>query len=246
MKAILASILLSAATMLGADLTNGVFYVDNNVQCVLVEQSGQMTTNRLEAGKTYKMGDALAEITTQSPTTIYFSDGPMIQTGTETKLAILSFDQEVENITSTPAKAKFGYHTLNLSLDRGEFSIVYPNKNEYSRVNASTQYAAYELVGGKYYFRVYEQSVVAYVMDGGMTVHGDKSRTDDVEKGKLAIAVPFLDVASGLQDKIVTSFKQAESEEIEVFAKPLIEAEQRFLDVDFFVIGGKVIGFQLK
>ena len=226
-------------------MTGGVFHVDQDIECLLIARDGVTTTNRLEAGKTYQVGNVLLELSSTNATTFFFSGGPMIQAGGNFSLAILSFDQEVENLEATPQKAKFGNHMINLSLDRGEFSIIYPNKNENSFVNVSTPYVDYELTGGLYYFRV-SKSSVAYVLEGGMISHGEKGRTDKVEKGSLAVAVSLGDPDSGLEDKFVTSFKKAHSDEMEKFASPVRTAEKKFFDVDFFVIGGKVIGFLLK
>lgn len=245
MRAILAAILLFTTTLLGGDFTNGVFYTDSNVECVLVTQTGGSTTNILEAGRTYQVGNAIVELRTTNQTVIHFSGGSLLQMGAGSELSILLFDQEIENLNANPQRAKFGNHTLNLGLAKGEFCIIYPNKDANSRININTHYADYELTGGKYYFRVGKSSLV-YVLEGGMTVHGDKSKVDIVEKGSLAVAVPFSDPDSGLEDKFVTSFKKAKADEMERFASPILVVEKKSLDVDFFVIGGKVIGFRLK
>jgi hypothetical protein len=245
MKTILAAMMVFASTLVGADLANGVFYVDGGVDCVLVTQAGGNATNRLEAGKTYQTGNAVLELTPTNATAFFFSGAPLVQVGSNSSFAVLSFDQEVENLNANPQKAKFGAHTLNLQLVKGEFCIVYSNKDATSRVNVSTHYADYELSGGKYYFRV-GKSAMVYVLEGGMIVHSDKNRADVVEKGNLALAVPFTDAESGLEDKFVTSFKKAKQDEMEKFAAPVLMAERRLADVEFFVIGGKVIGFQIK
>lgn len=229
----------------GVDFTNGVFYVDNNVDCVIVSQTSAIT-NKLNAGKTYQMDGALVEFNTSLPTTFFFSGAPLLQVSSNSSFSIVAFDQEVENLTEMPRHAKFGTHLLNLSLTKGEFCIVYPNINTNSRININTHYSDYELNGGKYYFRLTGKSALVYVLDGGMVIHGDKNKMDSVAKGNLALAIPFLDTDSGVDDKFMTSFKKAKPDEMERFKTPVLFAEKKLSDVEFFVIGGKVIGFYVK
>jgi hypothetical protein len=54
MKSIITAFFLFASTLLwGADMTGGVFRVDQDIECLLVTQNGSTTTNKLEAGKTW-------------------------------------------------------------------------------------------------------------------------------------------------------------------------------------------------
>ncbi len=247
MRAIFTAIFLFASTLMGADMTNGVFYTDTNAAGASLAQNGVSNPRRLEAGHTYSTGvDTILEVKTTNAVAFFFSGGPLVQTGTNAEFAVLLFDQEIENIGETPRKAKFGSHMLNLSLTKGDFSIVYFNKDANSRVNVNTQYADYELVGGKYFFRISGKSALVYVLEGGMTAHGDKGSADTVDKGTLAVAVPFGDAESGLEDKIVSSYKKAKTDETEKFASPVLVAEKRTNDIGFFVVDGKVVGILLK
>jgi hypothetical protein len=225
--------------------TNGVFYVDNDVECLLVTQGGGNTTNVLKAGMTYPVGNALIELKSTNMTSFLFSGGPLVQVSPNSIFTVIMFDQEVENIDSAPQRAKFGNHTLNLALSKGEVCILYPNKDTNSRVNVNTHYADYELSGGKYYFKLTSKGALVYVVDGGMVVHGEKSRTDVVDKGNFTLA-NSADTEFGLDEKVTTSFKKAKPEEMERFALPVISAEKTCSNVTFFVVDGKVIGIPLK
>lgn len=227
------------------EFTNGVFYVDNFVNGVTVSVSGE-TTNKLQMGHTYEVGNNLVELTTSEQTTFFFSGGPLISAGVDSKFTISLFDQEVENLNATPRKAVFGRHLLSLALVRGEFSIVYPNIDTNSVININTYYSDYELTGGKYYFRITGKSALVYVLDGGMTVHGEKSKSNAANKGDLALAIPFSDSDSGLDDKFIRSFKKAGQDEMDRFASPVLLVEKKSSDIGFFVIDGKIIGISLK
>jgi hypothetical protein len=246
MKSIFAIIVLFCSLAFSAcgtelvNLTNGVFYLDKSAECHLISQNGAMTTNQLSAGKTYMVGNVLSELEFSQRTTVFFSGGPFIQTSTNSSFTINLFDLEVNNLDATPRRAQFGTHNLSLGFNRGEFAVIY-DKDTNSSFTVSTPYATYQLNNGKYFFRVTEKSVVVYVLDGMVEVHGDK-RVDKTGKGKLAMAVPFVDPASGVEDKIITSIKTLKQDETGRFSGPIVEAEKENGSVQFFIIQGKVIG----
>jgi len=229
-----------------ADMTTGVFYADRSVECHLIAPNGSSTTNQLAAGKTYTVENALVELEVTNQTTFYFAGGPMIGVGPKSTFSINLFDAEVKNLDSTPRKAEFGTHNLSLSFTMGEYAIIYPNKDVNSSFTLSTPFTSYQLNGGRYFVRISEKSVIAYVLEGMLQVHGDKNRVDKTEKGKLAVAIPFTDPASGIEDKIITSIKPLNPEEMERFAAPILQVEKKWADVQFFVVGKQVIGVWMK
>jgi hypothetical protein len=243
---IISLFLLFATSLYGADITNGVFYVDTPVGSTLITQNKGSTTNFLGAGRTYSVGNAVMEVKTDKTTQLFFSGGPLIQIGANSEFTILLFDQAVDNLSASPQYAKFGSHMVNLSFTKGEFIVIYPNKDENSRVTVNTQYADYELTGGKYLFRVSDKSVVVFVLEGNVLVHSDKSRVETVSKGNLAFAVPFPDVVNGVNDKIVSSIRRSNPDEIDKFAFPISSVEKNLNNIGFFVIDGKVVGVLLK
>ena len=245
MKTLLLSLFVSTA-LYGSDFTNGVFYADKSVECRLISQSGATTTNQLSVGKTYMVGNALLEIDIPEKTTFYLSGGPMIEAGFKSTLTINLFDQEVKNLSAAPRKAEFGNHNIGLTFSRGEFSVVYPNKDSNNSLTVSTPFSSYQLNGGKYFFRVSEKSVVAYVLEGMLQLHGEKNRVDITDKGKLAVAIPFTDPSSGIEDKIISSIKPLKPEEIERFSSPVLMAEKKWADVQFYIVGNQVIGIWMK
>lgn len=246
-SAILSAILLLISSLLSfGELTNGCFFVDQDVECHLIVQSGATTTNHLSGGKTYTVGNAIAEMLTTNKTTFYFAGGPMIEVGPKSTFSINLFDQEVKNLGSTPRRAEFGTHNISLTMGIGEFSVVYPNKDSNSSITIGTPYTSYLFQGGKYFVRITDRSAIVYVLEGSMQVHGDKNRVDNTDKGKLAVAIPFVDPASGIEDKVISSIKPLKPEEMERFATPVMLAEKKWADVQFFVVGNQVIGIWMK
>ena len=226
-------------------MTNGVFCADSAVESHLISQNGSISTNQLAAGKTYMVGNALVEMQTSTNTTFYFSGGIAVDVGPSSTITLSVFDQEVKNIDATPRKAEFGSHNISLSFGNGEYSIIYPNTNQYSSITIATPFTSYQLNGGKYFFRVSDKSVVAYVIEGTMHVHGDK-KIDKTEKGRIAMAIPFSDPASGITDKVISSVKTLNSEETVRFTSPIQNVEKKLDNIHFFIVNGNVVGISMK
>ena len=224
-----------------SEFQRGVFCVDNTVECRNIQIDGTTTTNTVFMGKTVEVGESMLEIETPNKTTFYFSGGPLIETGTNSMLSINLFDREVINLDSIPRKAEFGRCNLSVKFEIGEYCVIYPNSDPNSSFTITTPYTAYEILNGKFYFRITDRSAIVYVIEGAMNVHGDK-HINKTAKGNLAIAVPFMDPASGLNDKIVTSIKPVNQEDTSKFSDPVTLAEQKWNDVQFFIIYGKIIG----
>ena len=133
---------------------------------------------------------------------------------------------------------------MSINLNKGEFSILYSNSLNSSFL-VSTPFTSYELNNGKYFIRVSDKSVVVYVLEGVMNIHGDK-KMDKAEKGKISVAIPFGDPASGISDKIMTSVKAAQQEEVNRFSSPILLTEKNLENVQFFVVNGRVVGIWMK
>jgi len=242
MKAIIAAIVLfvsSATCALGADLTNGVFYVDKPVECHLIAQNGQTTTNQLKAGNTYMVGNVLAELFPTTKTTVYFSDGPIVEANTNSTLTINVFDQEVKNLNAPPRLVSFGTHNLSLTFGNGEFVILYRPSDPNSSLAISTPIAMYQVNAGKFIFQVSDQKSLVYVLDGMMQVHGDKSRVDSAKKGSKAITGQ-IDTETATTTRAIN---QAESSAVSTSQATI---DGKTSDVRFVVIQGRLFGIWMK
>ena len=226
-------------------MTNGVFYTDSAIQCHLISQNGAATTNQLSAGKTYLVTDTLIELQTSNTTTLYFSGGPMIEASAASLITVNVFDSEVKNLNAQPRKADIGSINLGLTFGKGEYSVIYPNIDANSSLVINTPFASYQLGGGKYFFRVSDKSAIVYVVEGSMQMHGDK-KVDKTSKGNLAVAIPFADPGSGVEDKILTSIKTLKQDENDKYSTPVLLAEKKWGNVGFVIVGGRVIGIWLK
>lgn len=236
MKTLIALLLLCASTLLGADFTNGVFYVDKPVECHLISQNGATSTNTISAGETRQVGLQLVELRPAEPTTIYLSGGLKINAEANTVLSINVFDQEVTNLTASPRPAAFGSHNISLLFSSGKFTVSYPTQDAGSSCAISTPLAMYQMNPGKFIFQVSEGKSLVYVLEGMMIVHGDKNRTDTAKKGSKAITGQ-IDTETATTTRPVN---QAESNSIAAAQKG-----EATTAIQFFVIDGRVRGVQL-
>ena len=227
-------------SLLASEITNGVFYINNPVECHLISQDGSTITNQLTAGKTYMVGDVLLELVITNKTLIYFSNDAVIESGTNSIIDINLFSQEVNNLNSQPSIGEFGLHNISISFFKGEFSVYYSNSNRNSSFVINTPVAMYELNSGRFGFQVSDQKCLVYVMDGEIPkIHGDKNIIDSVKKGKLSIV-------GQMEDTVATTTRDIKPSEQTNTSVILSKIDQKINNVGFFVINGRVIGFKLK
>lgn len=228
----------------GAEMTNGAFYINKDVECFQISQNGAMVTNHLGAGRTYMVGNTLLEMNVISQTLFYFAGGPIIEASSNAIFSINLFDQEVNNISETPRRAEFGNHTITLHFIKGSFSVIYSSSNPNSFMGVTTPFIGYQLNGGKYFFNITEKSSVVYVLDGMIQIQGDKKK--NTSKGEVTFTTPFEDPVSGISDKVITSVKSLDQTNAVRFISPVTIAETKTNDVQFFIVNGRVIGIWMK
>jgi hypothetical protein len=233
MKAIILSFLMAASSLLAAD---GVFYVDKPVVSHLIAQNGATTTNNLVGGSTTMVGTGLTELCPSEKTTIYLSGGPVIEADAGSVLSINVFDQEVKNITNAPCLAAFGSHNISLGLMKGNFTVTYKAQDENSTCAISTPLALYQMNVGKFLFQVSDAKSLVYVLDGMLSVHGDKNRVDAAKKGSKSIT-------GQIDTEVATTTRPinpAESSTIATQTRDLASAA-----IQFIVIDGRVRGVRM-
>lgn len=234
MKVILLSFLLAASSLFAAD---GVFYVNKPVESHLIAQSGVTVTNKLVGGSTTMVGGTtLTELCPSEMTTIHLASGPIISADGGSVFSINAFDLEVSNLTNPPCLASFGPHNISLTLTKGNFTITYPAPKEGSTCAIATPLAMYEMNAGKFMFQVSDAKSLVYVLDGMMTVHGDKSRKDTAKKGSKTIT-------GQIDTEVATTTRPinpAESSNIATQTRDNASAA-----IQFIVIDGRVRGMRM-
>ena len=226
------AIFLMAATSTLADMTNGAFYVDNNVECRLIAQNGSTTTNQFLAGYTYTVGEQMLEMDIATPTTFYFAGGPTVQAGSNSTLIVNLFENEVKNRNVSPRKAEFGPFNLTLGFNKGEFIVVYPKADPASTFGIMTPQTGDPYVPGKYVFVVGETETTVNVLD-----------KENVLADKKA---PFRRTPTKSKTKTTTVTKTLEQNEIDKYTATISAIERKAVEVIFIIIKGNVQGVLWK
>lgn len=229
MKSLIFAFLLFAASVLGADSTNGVFYANNSVECHLILQNGSITTNLLAAEKTYMVSDALVEMAVTNKTIFYFAGGLMVESSPGSLFSINLFDQQVKNLNVTPRQAEFGNHNISLTFIKGEFIVLYYNTNVYSSFSVMTPQTGREYAIGKYVFVVDDKTTVNIIEGDAPAVNPKKSDGKVVNKSRTKTTTEVLS-----------------PDQIAKYMPSIEDLTKKKDDVRFFVVGNQVIGIWMK
>ena len=224
MKKTLLSILLTAMTAVGfcQTFTNGV-YIKNGITCEVDRKVHQITT----------------------PETLHFSNELIVKTYTNTDFTINSFFQEVSDIDKMPHKAKLGASSFAASMMNGTAVIIYAGStNENSSCVISTPMSDLELYKGTFYFKVSENKVIVFVLDGQLKAHGEKKKENTVTAGYAVLAMPN-DIGI-LEDNISLGAEKVRVDTIKKLTdevQDVVKLQNQFL---FITINGKTIGVDMN
>jgi len=225
MKRLLLFLLLVASTSFGQTYTNGVY---------------------VNKGQTTEVEKKVYSITpTNSSETLYFSNHLIVNVYTNSDFTINSFFQEVYDIENkAPHKSKFGGCNLAATLMNGTAVVVYSGSDSNSSCVISTPMTDLELHKGVFYFKVSQEKVLIFVLEGSLTSHGDKSRENVVTAGYAVIAVPndigILEAKISLGSEKV---KQSVIDKLLSEAKPIIGLRDSIM---FATINGKQMGILIN
>jgi len=212
---------LSIIPIIGSEMTNGIFYIDTPCERRLIEQSGRTATNQLIAGKTYIVDNNITELEFTNKSVLYFIGGNLIiGVNSNSILSIDLLEQEIDNLDAVPSKAIFGKHNLNLTLTRGEFTILYSNTNKYSMFNIVTPHMIRKCNSGTYVFTIDEKSTLMIAFSGNSQIRS-KSNT---EKTSNPLSI----------------------EQNNTYSPLISELEKKRDNVQFFIVDHIVVGIRLK
>ena len=233
MKTVILALFLAASTLFAAD---GVFYVDKSVETRVIAQNGATTTNVLPSGATGFVGNStITELRPSEKTTFRLPSGPIISADGGSVFSINVFDLEVKNLTNQPCLAEFGSHNISIVITKGNLNVTYPAQDENSSFTIASPLAMYQLNKGQFIFQISDQKSLVYVLDGMMTVHGDKSRTDSAKKGSKSIT-------GQIDTEVATTTRPINQQESSTLATMQTKDSA---SVYFIVIDGRVRGVRL-
>jgi hypothetical protein len=205
----------------------------------------QVYTNGVfvDNGKTTEIEKKVYQFTpTGKSETLYFSNELIAEIYTNSDFSINGFFQEVYDINSTPHRARFGASSLSATLMNGTAVFTYSGTNDNSSCVISTPMTDIELHKGTFYFKVSENKVLVFVLEGSLKSHGDKGKGSDVSAGYAVIAVPN-DIGI-LEAKIslgAEKVKQAIVDKLTTESKNITSQKGTIM---FAIVNGKVLGIR--
>ncbi len=194
----------------------------------------------VENGKTIEIDRTVHEIvTTNSTETLYFSNGLIVEVGTNADFTINSFYQEVLNTNFTPEKLKSKTHNFAATLTKGIIVVTYAGGDENSSCTISTPLTDYELSKGTFVFQVDETCSIVFSLDGSVKATGGRNTVTTTE-GNYTVARP--NSIGVLEAKV---FLNTDKTPQNAQTKLLLESQEvtKLKDCVMFIrIDGKIVG----
>ena len=220
-----------------------VFIINMMLGMIMPEMSAAQTfTNGVyvENGKTFEVDKKIHEVnTTNSTDTLYFSNGLIVEVGTNTEFSINSFYQEVLNTNSSPEKLKSKTHNFASTLTKGIIVVNYDGGDENSSCTISTPLADYELSKGTFVFQVEDNCSIVFSLDGSVKASGGRDSVD-TKAGYYAVARP--NSIGVLEAKV---FLNTDKTPQNASSKLILESQEVMKiknSVMFIKIDGKIVG----
>ena len=209
---------------------------------------GQVSTNGVfvDNGKTIEVEKKVYQFTpTNKSEMLYFSNELIAEIFTNINFLINGFFQEVYDVDSPPHRAKFGASSLSVTLMDGTAVFTYSGTtNDNSSCVISTPMVDIELYKGTFYFKVSENKVLVFVLEGSLKSHGDKGRETLVNTGYAVIAVPndigILEAKISLGSEKV---RQSIIDKLSTESKNITNLKGTIM---FAIINGKLIGIVIN
>ena len=194
-------------------------------------------------GVTFEVDKKIHQVTTQE--TLHFSNGLIVKVYTNSDFTVNSLFQEVYDIDKPAHTAKFGGSTFAATLMNGSATVVYNGStNENSSCVISTPMTDLELYKGTFYFKVTDNRVIVFVLDGSLKSHGDKKKENTVTAGYAVLAM--LNDIGILEDKISLGAEKVKVDTIKKLsddAQDIVKSKGTYL---FIIHDGKTVGVNIN
>jgi hypothetical protein len=180
-------------------------------------------------------------VTTNTPETVYFSNGLTILVNTNSDFLINNFSQDISNTNSCPEVLKVQDSNFEGTLNKGSIFIAYQGStNENSSCVISSPLSDHELSKGTFYLEADDNKDIEVTLDGSMkTTSGTKTTTTP---DGYAVMVVQEDTNGILESKNSVYTDKAKPAEL----KKLTQGSQNITNSFIFIrINGKTLGVLL-
>jgi hypothetical protein len=242
--------LLFVGTLYGETFTNGVFVpIEGQSQYQSVKKGEPITTNTFNLGETYQINRQIYEIPTKdTPILLYFSNDLITEVNTNSQLSVVGLEHSVSNMDDPPSKIKTESSLLNISLDYGDATFVLASpQNENSSCVVSTPFVDLELIQGKFFVRVGENSVYVFVESGKLNAHEDSGQVKEVKEGNALISVRVVTSPKDDRGELFYSSRPPKKDEFDIktLNQTIKKLEGVRSSVIFAVVDKKIVAIDI-
>jgi hypothetical protein len=229
-------------------IADGAFYLNKTNNFVIEDvQNNRLNTIQSELGKTYYVNTNNLSFTTSTngDAVVIFSNDVVFKLNDNTSLQIDSFDQNIQNLNSTPEVIKYTNNTLNCSFNAGELELVV-NGN----VSIHTSVVSIAPKNGKYFIKTDEKTTTIVVVDGETKVSDVLSKKQQtIKTGEMLVVTtaPKLVGRTGelFRRQNIFSTRKLEDDETKAFVSTLNDTRQQNSNIKFVVFDKKIIGVKI-
>jgi hypothetical protein len=229
-------------------IADGAFYLNKTNNFVIEDvQNNHLNTISSELGKTYYVNTNNLSFTTSTngDAVIIFSNDVVFKLNENTLLQIDSFDQNIQNLNSTPETIKYVNNTLNCSFATGELELVV-NGN----VSVHTSVASIAPKNGKYFIKTDEKTTTIVVGDGEVKVSDVLSKKEQIIKtGEMLVVTtaPKLvgRAAESFRRQNIFTVRKIEDDESKAFVSTLNATQQQNSNIRFVIFDKKIVGVKI-
>jgi len=229
-------------------IADGAFYLNKTNNFVIEDvQNNRLNTIQSELGKTYYVNTNNLSFTTSTngDAVVIFSNDVVFKLNDNTSLQIDSFDQNIQNLNSTPEVIKYTNNTLNCSFNAGELELVV-NGN----VSIHTSVVSIAPKNGKYFIKTDEKTTTIVVVDGETKVSDVLSKKQQtIKTGEMLVVTtaPKLVGRTGelFRRQNIFSTRKLEDDETKAFVSTLNDTRQQNSNIKFVEFDKKIIGVKI-
>jgi hypothetical protein len=229
-------------------IADGAFYLNKTNNFVIEDvQNNRLNIIQSELGKTYYVNTNNLSFTTSTngDAVVIFSNDVVFKLNDNTSLQIDSFDQNIQNLNSTPEVIKYTNNTLNCSFNAGELELVV-NGN----VSIHTSVVSIAPKNGKYFIKTDEKTTTIVVVDGETKVSDVLSKKQQtIKTGEMLVVTtaPKLVGRTGelFRRQNIFSTRKLEDDETKAFVSTLNDTRQQNSNIKFVVFDKKIIGVKI-
>ena len=211
-----------------------------------LSMSAQVYTNGMyfKSDQTFEVDKNIHETkTTNQSEIIILSNTTRVSVEPNSHFMINSFFQEIYT-NNIPSKAKFGSHSLAMSLNNGDVYVRFNGYDENSACMISTSLADIQLKNGLFYIKTTESKTIIISLEGTLVYFGGGNMEKTLSAGTAVIATP--NEVKILEYKVSFSTQKIKDTAVVEMISDIKKRFDKTENVVFVDVYGKIVGIDMN